>query len=344
LRAAFIHGIRDIRLGELPDATPTETEILLKVSSVGICGSDLHYYLEGGIGRDRIREPYVPGHEFAARVVDDRASEFGLRKNQLVAVDPARPCHHCENCLAGHHNLCLHMVFRGGAPNSGAFTEYVTAPRSAIFPIPDGIPSELVTMMEPMGIAMQTIDLAKPKLLEDVVVLGCGPIGLCIVQLVRACGADRVFAIDPLPYRAEAAVKLGADKASGNHKDVMEWTNGRGADLCIEITNNGAAFEQAGDVIRLGGRVVLAGIPDGGRYSLESFDLRRKGTTVKFTRRMGNVYPRCIRMVETKRIDLNAIVTHKWSMEDVKKGFDLQAARTDGVHKGIVFPNGLDYL
>lgn len=344
MRAAFIHGIRDVRVGELPDAKPTETELLLKVSSVGVCGSDLHYYLEGGIGRDRIRDPYVPGHEFSARVVDDRAEAFGLHKNQLVAVDPARPCYHCENCLAGYHNLCLNMVFRGAAPNSGALTEYVTAPRTAIFPVPDGIPSEIVTMLEPLGIALQALDLAKPRLLEDVAVLGCGPIGLCIVQLVRLCGADHVYAIDPIAYRREAAGKLGADKVSGSHRDVMEWTGGRGADLVIEITNNGAAFEQAGDIIRLGGRIVLGGIPDGGKYNAETFDLRRKGATVKFVRRMGHVYPRGIRLVESRRIDIASIVTHKWELDDIKKAFDLQAARTDGVHKGVVFPNGTSYV
>ncbi len=343
MRAAFIHGIRDVRVGELPDAQPTETELLLKVSSVGICGSDLHYYLEGGIGRDRIRQPYVPGHEFCARVVDDRAEKFGLKKGQMVAVDPARPCYHCENCLAGHHNLCLNMVFRGAAPNTGAFTQYVTAPPTALFPIPDGISSEEVTMMEPLGIALATMDLGKIRLLEDVCVLGCGPIGLCIVQLAKLCGADHVYAIDPIPYRAEAARKLGADKAGGDHRQVMEWTGGRGVDICIEITDNGASFEQAGDVIRLGGRIILGGIPEGGRYTTESFDLRRKGATVKLVRRMGHVYPRCIRLVESKRIDIASIVTHKWELDDVKTAFDLQASRTDGVQKGVVFPNGMSY-
>ncbi len=342
MRAAFIHGIRDVRMGELPDAEATDTELLLKVSSVGICGSDLHYYLEGRIGRDVIRQPYVPGHEFSARVVDDRAEKFGLRKGQMVAVDPARPCYHCENCLAGHHNLCLNMVFHGAAPNPGAMTEYVTAPRTAIFPIPDGIASEEVTMMEPLGIALQAMDLAKIQLLDTVAVLGCGAIGQCMVQLAKLCGADQVYAIDPLEYRTEAAAKLGADRVATSHEKVMEWTNGRGVDVVIEITNNGEAFEQAGDILRLGGRVILTGIPDGGRYALESFDLRRKGATIKLVRRMGHIYPRAIRLAETKRIDLMSIVSHRWPLEDIAKAFEVHAARIDGVYKTVIFPNGPD--
>ncbi|MCG8508765.1 MAG: alcohol dehydrogenase catalytic domain-containing protein, partial [Rhodospirillales bacterium] len=159
MRAAFIHGIRDIRMGELPEPTGNETELKLKVAAVGVCGSDVHYYLEGRIGRDVLSEPFVPGHEFSAYVADDRAQEWGFKKGQLVAVDPARPCHICERCRDGHPNLCLNMVFRGGTPNNGGLTEYVTAPAEAIFAVPENVSPAAVTMMEPLGIAVHAVNL-----------------------------------------------------------------------------------------------------------------------------------------------------------------------------------------
>jgi L-iditol 2-dehydrogenase len=340
MRAAFIHGIRDIRLGELPEPADIGDELKLKIAAVGVCGSDVHYYVEGRIGRDVLRDPFVPGHEFSAYIEDERAEEFGFKNGQLVGVDPSRPCHVCERCRGGHPNLCMNMVFRGGTPNHGGLTEYVTAPADAIFPVPDGVSPAAVAMLEPLGISVHAIGLAKIKLMESVAVLGCGPIGLGLIQLARASGADNIFAIDPLPYRAEAALKFGADKAAGSHEAIQEWTNGRGVDLVLEATNDGGAYEHAADCIRLGGRIILAGIPDGGQYVLQPFDLRRKGATVKMVRRMGHVYPTCIRLAARGLVDLDAMVTHRFPLEGTKDAFEIQSNRTDGVLKSMVWPNG----
>lgn len=342
MRAAFIHGIRDIRLGELPEPADTGDELKLKVAAVGVCGSDVHYYLEGRIGRDVLRDPFVPGHEFSAYIADDRAEDWGYTNGQLVAVDPARPCGTCERCRDGHPNLCMHMVFRGGTPNHGGLTEYVTAPAEAVFAVPDNLSPAAVAMLEPLGIAVHAIGLAKIRLMENIAVLGCGPIGLGLIQLARASGADNIFAVDPLPYRAEAALKFGADKSAGSHEAVMEWTGGRGVDLVLEATNDGNAYEQAADVIRLGGRIILAGIPDGGQYTLQTFDLRRKGATVKLVRRMGHVYPTCIRLAARGLVDLDGMVTHGFPLERAADAFELQATRTDGVLKTMVWPHGVD--
>ncbi|MBT3358381.1 MAG: alcohol dehydrogenase catalytic domain-containing protein [Rhodospirillales bacterium] len=342
MRAAYIHGIRDVRMGELPEPEAGGQELKLKVSVVGVCGSDVHYYVEGGIGLDRLKDPFVPGHEFAARICDEAAAEYGYAQGQLVAVDPARPCGKCVRCHGGHPNLCMNMVFRGGTPNSGALTEYVSAPPSAIFPVAEGTTPVEVAMMEPLGIAVHAVGLAKIRLMENIAVLGCGPIGLCLIQLARASGADNIFAVDPLPHRREAALKMGADKAGPSYESVAEWTDGYGVDLVLEATNDGNAYEQSGEIIRLGGRVILAGIPDGGHYGLESFQLRRKGATVKRVRRMGHVYPTCINLVARGLVDLEAIGTHRFSLEETNAAFELQAERTDGVLKAMVWPNGFE--
>ncbi|MCG8509990.1 MAG: zinc-binding dehydrogenase, partial [Rhodospirillales bacterium] len=183
--------------------------------------------------------------------------------------------------------------------------------------------------------------LAKIKLMENVAVFGCGPIGLGLIQLARASGADNIYGIDPLEYRAKAALKFGADKSAASHEAILDWTEGRGVDLVLEATNDGKAYEQAADVIRLGGRIMLTGIPDGGQYALQSFDLRRKGTTVKLVRRMGHVYPACIRLAARGLVDLDAMVTHNFALEKALDAFELQATRTNGVLKSLIWPTGI---
>jgi L-iditol 2-dehydrogenase len=238
MNAAFIHGIKDIRLSRMPKPEPKTDELLLQVRSVGVCGSDLHYYLEQGIGSAQIKEPLVLGHEFSAEVVDERAEQFGFRRGQLVTVDPAKFCHKCEWCERGHHNLCPNVEFTGAPPYHGAMRDYMTASPKQIFPVPESFSADDAAMLEPLGIALHALDLAKLKPLASVTVLGCGTIGLLILQVAKLCGAGTLYAVDPLEYRLKTAKKLGADVVAKSHQDVLEQTHGRGTDVVIEATNS----------------------------------------------------------------------------------------------------------
>lgn len=336
MRASFIHGVRDIRAGDRP-AADRPGSIRIRVAGVGVCGSDLHYYLEGGIGAARIAEPFIPGHEFAGWVVGDHPAR-GLRDGQLVAVDPARPCGRCEWCARGHVNLCPDVEFVGAPPHHGAMAETIDVMPEQIYPVPDGFTVEQAVMLEPLGVAIHAIDLAKPRLLETVAVLGCGPIGLCLIQVARLCGVERIFAIDPVAHRAEAAVRLGADGAGPDRAAIADWTGGRGVDRVLEATNSPDGFQHAVDVARIGGRLVLAGIPDGDRYALAASDARRKGLEVKFSRRMGHVYPRAIALVAQRKVDVGAIVTHRFGLDRTAEAFDILAEHRDGALKSMVVP------
>lgn len=342
LRATFIHGVKDLRLGEKPEPEKSGDEVLIRVGGVGVCGSDLHYYREGGIGPALIREPFVPGHEFAGWVVEDRP-DLGLHSGQLVAVDPARPCGRCEWCERGHINLCPNVEFLGAPPYHGAMTENIAVRPEQIFALPAGFTISQAVMLEPLGVAVHALDLAGPPLLETVAILGCGPIGLCLLQLVRLAGADRVYAIDPVAYRAQAAKRLGADEVAGDFDAVRRWTDGRGVDLVLEATNSPDGFQHATETVRIGGRIVLVGIPDGDRYTLGAALARRKGLSIKLARRMGHVYPRAIKLIAEGRVDVDSIVTHRFGLEDAATAFALQSDCRDGALKSIILPNGVDY-
>jgi L-iditol 2-dehydrogenase len=340
VQAAFIRGIRDVTMGELQEPVPGPDELLIAVEAVGICGSDLHYYLEGAIGQQVIEGGFVPGHEFAGRIVDERAERFGLAPGALVAVDPATPCGRCEWCHRGHVNLCPHVVFKGAPPHLGAMTGLITAKPEALFPVPDGFDATDAAMLEPLGVAVHAVDLARPRLLESCAVIGCGAIGLLVLQVARVAGVGETIAVEPHPDRRATALELGADRAVASVAELLELTAGRGVDLVLECTDVREGFQLAAEAARIGGRVVLVGIPEGDGYALQASLARRKGLSVRFSRRMGHVYPRAIELVRRGRVDVRRLATHHFPLAAAPAAFAQQAERSGGIIKGILHPDG----
>lgn len=338
MKAAVLHGIRDIRLDERPLPQATNGAVLLRVAAVGVCGSDLHTYLEGSTtGRATVR-PFVLGHELAGVVTPEIAEQVKLPAGTLVAVDPAVPCGECEWCARGDSNLCPEVRFLGYAPTDGGMAEYVAVPPSALHPLPPGLDASDGVLLETLGVALHAIDLAKPRMMETVAVLGCGPVGLLLQQVARLSGAARVLAVDPVGYRARLARDLGADDAFDDYAGVLVATGGRGADLVLEATDSPLGFEHAAKTCRIGGRVVIVGIPEGNQYTLSAAEARRKGLTIKFSRRMPEIYPRAIALAQSGRVRLRPLASHHFDLTHAGEAFALQAARADGVIKAIIHP------
>jgi L-iditol 2-dehydrogenase len=336
MRTTRLYGVRDLRLDTIQQPVPKDDELLIRVRSVGVCGSDLHYYLEGGIGSDVVIEPFTLGHEFAGELIDERAEQFGLRQGQLVAVDPARPCLHCEWCEEGYHNLCPNVKFTGSPPNQGALAEYFTAPRQVIFPVPERFDADEAALLEPLGVAIHAVDLAKLKPGSSVGIIGAGPIGLLIQQVAMHSGALETFVIDPLLYRTEVAQKLGATAVATSHQAILDWTKGRGVDVVIEATNSPSGPQHAAEAVRIGGKLILVGIPEGDSFSLTASIIRRKGLTIKLSRRMNHVYPRAIKMVQRGLVDVKAVVSHTFKLEDTPRAYQLHADYADKVLKSMI--------
>jgi len=336
--AAYIHGVRDVRIGDFEPTAGAPASTMVEVASVGICGSDLHYYKDGGIGSAAITAPFIPGHEFSARLLEDVESR-SLSKGQLVAVDPAQPCHRCEWCRKGHHNLCPNVVFIGAPPYHGALTARLSVPVDALFALPDGMTPDQGALLEPLGVCIHAMDLAQPRLGEKVAIIGCGPIGLGILQLLVHGNCQDITAIDPQPHRAALARTLGATAVGHSLDAVLDATDGLGSHLVIEATNSPHGMSDAIRATRIGGRVVLVGIPDGDRYEpLAAADTRRRGLSLKFSRRMGDVYPRAIELVRSGAIDVDALVTHHFPLSGTPDAFAMQADEVPGLIKSIVHP------
>jgi L-iditol 2-dehydrogenase len=323
MRVARLHGAGDLRIHDEPKPTPGQGEVLVRVEAVGLCGSDLHWFEDGGIGGTTISRPIVLGHEFAGHTEDGR----------LVALDPAVYCGHCRLCLEGDPNLCPSVRFAGHGPVDGALREWIAWPAECLVPVPEGFSAADAAMLEPLGVAIHAVDLAHVRTGDAVGVFGCGPIGLFCLQVARAAGAARLFATDLASrrHRLEAAAALGAAvfpadnarEAAAIHRAV----GGLGLDVALECAGTQEAIDAAVEAARPGARVVLAGIPSEERTSIRSAIARRKGLTVAFSRRMKHVYPRAVALASAGRADLRSMVTHRFPIEHAAQAFATAAAR-----------------
>jgi L-iditol 2-dehydrogenase len=329
MQVARLHGVRDIRLSDEPVPEAPSGHSLVRVTAVGLCGSDLHWYAEGGIGDARLSRPLVVGHEFAGVI------EGGPRHGEAVAVDPALPCGVCELCQEGHRNLCVRIRFSGHGRQDGALQEFVAWPTELLYPLPEGFTAADGAMLEPLGVAIHAVDLAHLRLGASVGVFGCGPIGLFLVQAVRVAGAATVVAVDPLPHRLEAARRLGADltltpEEIGDPARLAERAGGNryGMHVAFEAAGTEDAVATAVEAARPGARVVLVGIPDNDRTYFPAGHARRKGLTILVSRRMKEVYPRAIDLVHSGRVDVRSVVSATFGLSEVDKAFDVASSRS----------------
>ncbi|WP_117209573.1 zinc-dependent alcohol dehydrogenase [Allorhizocola rhizosphaerae] len=310
---ARLHGAKDIRVGEESMPEVADGHSLVRVTAVGLCGSDLHWYCEGGIGEARVGErPLVLGHEFAGVV------EGGPLHGQRVAVDPNIACEACALCLSGDRNLCTAVEFAGNWSCDGGLRSHLAWPTRLLVPLPDSVSDVDGALLEPLGVAIHALDLGHLRIGMSVAVIGCGPIGLMLIQIARAAGASSVFAADPLPHRLAAAVGLGASALTEDAE----------VDVAFEIGGTDGAVDLALRAARPGARVVLVGIPDNDRTTFTAGLARRKGLTLVMSRRMKDVYPRAIDLVARGAVDLTSLVTQRFPLAEAATAFEVAAART----------------
>ena len=298
---------------------PRDGEVVLEVLAVGLCGSDRHWYREGGIGDAIVGEGLILGHEFSALIAS------GPGQGQRVAVDPAIPCQECDQCVAGRPNLCLDLHFAGHGID-GALRRHMVWPEWCLVPLPDSLSNEQGALLEPLGVALHAIDLAGPMDGASLGVIGCGPIGLLLMAALRDLGVGRIVATDPLPHRREAAVTFGATHsvpAPDDEEDLADDPLVDTLDVVFETAGSDAALHRALSAARPGGRVVLVGIPDGDRTSFVASLARRKELTIMLCRRMlpGDL-ARAAVLAERGIPGLDRMVTHRYDLGRVTEALD----------------------
>ncbi len=325
MKSVRLHGTGDLQYHEEDIPVAGAGEKLVRVKSVGVCGSDLHWFGEGGIGDAKLDHPLALGHEMAGVTSE----------GQRVAIDPAVPCGHCEFCEHGHPNLCSDLIFAGHGRTDGSLREWMAWNEKSLFPIPDSLSDDDGAMLEPLGVAMHSVDLGKVKPGMSVGVFGCGPIGLLILQMAKLSGASNIIATDKLPHRVDAAKALGANHAfvaelGSELGEIRAATSGRGVDVAFDASGSPEAVDMAFAAVSVGGKVILAGIPNEDKTSFPASRARRKGLTIKLVRRMKHTYPRAIELVSKGLVDVRSIVTHHFPLEHSAEAFRV-AQRREGL-------------
>jgi L-iditol 2-dehydrogenase len=323
VKTARLHGPGDIRVADEPVPVPGSGDVMVRVSAVGICGSDLHWYEESSIGDAVLTRPLVLGHE-AAGVI-----ESGPRAGTRVAIDPNIPCGQCDVCARGLPHLCPDVRFLGHSTTDGAMRELIAWPEDRLVPIPDSIDDVAGAMLEPLGVAIHAMRLAQLRPGDTIGVFGAGPIGRLLIRLALASGASAVVATDRLPHRVEAARSDGATAAlvdGGREIDVLrEALGGRPLDTAIEIAGDDDAVRTAAALVKPGSRVVVAGIPAGDTTGIPASLLRRKGLDLRFSRRMNHVYPEAIALAG--RIRPGEVVTAVHAIDQAGRAMAEAASR-----------------
>ncbi len=340
MRAVKWFGPRDMRMDEAPVPEPGPSEALIRVESTGVCGSDMHYYAEGCIGSQVVEPPLILGHEFAGvveRVADDRYADL---VGQRVAVEPGIPCGTCEWCRKGRYNICRAMRFPGGPGVNGSLCDYVTAPASMCFAVPDGFSADAAAMMEPLAVAVRTVELARVEPGETAAVLGLGPVGLLTAQVAKTTGITKIFGTDAHAYRVEASKRFGVDRAYLAGDDavqaIMDETGGRGVDVVFDCARSSATPAVACHVARQGGRCIMTGISGSDEDLIPVGPARRKELTMMWCRRFLFNFPASIELVKQGRVDVESLVTHHFSLDQAPDAFDLVHRAADGVLKAAI--------
>ncbi|MBW6465021.1 MAG: zinc-binding dehydrogenase [Brevefilum sp.] len=336
MKAIRLYGINDLRIDDVPPPIPQANEVLLQTKSVGVCGSDVHYFHEGGTGSVQLVRPLILGHEFSAIIAS------GPDQGTLVAVDPALNCGVCEFCKEGNPNFCVNLKFAGSEDTDGAMQTFLAWPRTAIYPLPSSMTPDEGAMLEPLGIAIHALRLGKVFPGMDVGVFGTGPIGLLTIMMAKIAGAGRIFATDRLTDRLKMAKDCGAThvfQADGHEVDpILSATGNRGLDVTFETAgDDGSAVETAIQTAKRGGTAVLVGIPSEDITQFTASAARRRGLTIKLSRRMKNTYPLSIRLVSTGQINLKPLITHTFPLEAYQQAFQTAADR-QGIKVLINFP------
>lgn len=338
MRVSVLRAPRDVALEERPVPRPGPGEVLVRVASVGVCGSDVHYYEDGRIGSYVVEQPLVLGHEAGGRVVAVGEGVQAPVVGQRVSLEPGIPCRGCEQCLAGRYNLCPDVAFFATPPVDGAFREYVAVPALFAHPVPDALSDDAAALLEPLSVAVWACRLGGVSAGSHVLVTGAGPVGLLCAQTARACGATQVWVSDVNPQRLAVAEELGAtpvDAAAG----PLEAAGVR-PDVLLECSGNAGATVAALRVLAPAGRAVLVGM-GADELPLPLSVLQNRELTITGCFRYANTWPTAIELVTTGAVDLDRLVTARFGLGEVEAA--LTAARRDpATIKVVVRPQPTD--
>ena len=326
-RCLYLDENHQLQLKDEAVPKPGPDEVLVAIKANGICGSDIHFYTDGRLGNFVVDQPYIPGHEASGQVVACGDQVTAFKPDDKVVIEPGLPCGHCDFCRAGRYNLCPDVVFLSAPPVNGTFCDYMTLRADALYKMPAELSFEDAAMAEPAAVAVHAVQRARFHLGASALVVGAGPIGLMTLQVFMAAGGGQVDCMDLLPVKLEAAEKLGA----GHYRQQDQ----KKYDVVFDTSGSASACASLFTHARPGGCVVQVGWPAGNQVKMNIADFIEKELDYVGVNRYANAFPAAISYLADGRIKTDSLVTHRFSLEEAPRAFQV-AAQSKDVIKAIV--------
>lgn len=319
---------------------PGHGEVAVRMRAVGVCGSDMHWYLDGRVAEIPAAYPQVLGHEPAGEVIAVGPGVHDFSVGDRVVIEPSITCGHCEHCLKGFHNNCIRSVFLGGPQAPGMFREYATIPAANCSAVPKDMTYATATLVEPLAVMAHMLELIQIRAGDTVAVTGAGPIGMLCAATARAAGAGRVFIADRLAYRLKLALGMGADcaidtTAQSLVETVMDATGGRGADVVLEAAGSAETVNAAIRMARLGGTVLMIGILSELYPRIDVHSAMMKELKLQTLKRSNHRAAEALKLLASGRIS-TSLITHTLPFDQTPRAFEMLAHYTDGVGKAVI--------
>ena len=341
MKAIMLTGIRQLEMLDTADVEiKNDNDVLIKLKTVGVCGSDVHYYTTGRIGSQVVEFPYPVGHECAGVVEAVGKGVEGLKAGDRIAIDPAISCGECDQCKSGREHTCRKLLFLG-CPGQidGCLSDYIVMPQECCFKIPDSMTFEQAAISEPLAIGVYAVKQSIPMQGAKIGILGAGPIGLSVLMPAKMQGADKIYMTDKIDNRLDLAKKCGADWCGNPDKeDIVAEISQREPlllDVVFECCGKQEALDQAIELLKPGGKLMLIGIPEIDRISFSIDLLRRKEICIQNVRRQVGCVQDSLDMI-TGGLNVDMMATHRFKFADTKEAFDLVSNYGDGVVKAMI--------
>jgi len=349
MKAAVLTGIRQMQVMDVPEPKiENDNDVLLKIEVVGVCGSDVHYYEAGRIGSQVVQYPFIVGHECSATVKAVGDSVARVKAGDQVVVEPAVSCHECDQCRQGRKNTCYKLCFLGTpGQGDGCLCEYIVMPQESCFPIDGAMHSmanaitlEQAALCEPFAIGVYSVKQSNISKDAKVAILGAGPIGLSCMAAAQAQSVEAIYMTDKLDYRVSIAKKAGAVWAGNpEREDIVKAILQRephGMDIVYECAGQQETLDEAVELLKPGGRLMLIGIPRVEQVWFSIDKLRRKELTLINVRRQNKCTQKAIDLIASGKADIDFMITHRFNLEQTKEAFDMVAGYRNGVVKALI--------
>ena len=342
MKAMMLTGIRQMEMKDIPEPRlVNKNDVKIRMSVVGICGSDIHYYTQGQIGSQVVRYPFAVGHEGGGVVVEVGPAVKRVKPGDAIAIEPAMPCWSCDQCLAGRHHTCRKLKFLGCPGQAeGCLMEYIVMPEESCFPLEKPLNTDHGSISEPLAIGVYAVKKSDGVKGKKIGILGYGPIGMSVMLAAKAEGAESFFVTDKIDARlAIAGIEGNAftvNPEKENAVDKILGKEGLGLDVVFECCGQQEALDQAIEILKPGGQLIVVGIPEFDNWIVNVEKTRRKEISLQFIRRQVDCVEAALSLMESGTIKIENMITHRFPFSKTKEAFDLVAAYSDGVMKAMI--------